>query len=269
MRGRVLTALASLTAAVVATPPATTSAAIIGIDDRSAGPKGPLWSDTPYAPFRDAVAASGHTLTPRQSFTQSDLEGLDTLILLQPMYKDQSFSSREMEDVQGFVARGGGLIVVGEGGWESDTTVDNFNALVSPYGVAYAAGALATQGATITGFNPHPLTQGVETIGLDFYRPLSRVAAPAVDLTSGGINVLAVVSGVDGAGNVLFLSDLSSFAGPESNRPLSFEDNLRLLRNVLQVATVPEPGAWWIGLGAAGLFALRRRRAARGKRSAR
>ena len=259
MRQSVLTLLVSVTAAAVLWVPATTSGAVIGIDDRSAGPTGPVWREPAYGPFRDEVAAAGHTLTPRGSFNESDLAGIDALLLLQPMYPHQAFLEQEIADVHGFVARGGGLIVIGEGGWESDATVENLNALVSPYGVAYGNQARAGGGTTVTGFNAHPLTEGVETIGLDFYRALGRVDAPAIDLTSGAINVLAAVQGAGGAGNVLFLSDLSGFAGPSSDRPLSFGDNRQLLQNVLRFAAIPEPGTGALLLVALGPCAMRRR----------
>jgi hypothetical protein len=154
------------------------------------------------------------------------------------------FSSSEISAIHAFVDGGGGLVVHAEGGTGSGDFVNNLNSLVSPYGVVYADLATANSGVTITGLVAHPVTDGVTMIGVDYHRKLISITSPAVDLTikSGEYNVLAVVNGIGGAGNVVMLSDTTLWKDPEagSNYSLITGDNRLLLENIVKF-TIPEP----------------------------
>ncbi len=95
-----------------------------------------------------------------------------------------------LRNVLSFVGGGGGVFLADAA---NGFDVANFNDLVSPYGVTYASSPTDGSGRTVSGFVPHPLTQGVTQLGVDFQLPMT-VTAPALDLTTGGgqDNVLAV-----------------------------------------------------------------------------
>ena len=154
-------------------------------------------------------------------------------------------------------------MVHAEGGTGSEDFVYNLNSLVSPYGVVYADLATANSGVVITGFVAHPVTNSVNMIGVDYQRKLISITSPAIDLTikSGEYNVLAVVNGAGGAGNVVMLSDTTLWKDPEagSNYSIISGDNRLLLENIVQF-TVPElTTVWMLFLGSLALLRKRRR----------
>jgi PKD repeat protein len=98
----------------------------------------------------------------------------------------------------------------------------------------------------VRGFVPHPVTDGITSIGVDFQRPLLSMRSPAVDLTlgSGADDILAAVWGQQGAGNVVLISDVSLW-GNATDRSIDFGDNRLLLLNILAFITshtaIPPP----------------------------
>jgi len=222
-------------------------ASIIGLDSRNGMYDSTIFATgEQYDSFRATITSLGHTIVPVSSFETEDLVGLDCLMLKQPysINNPAGFSNSEISAIHTFIDGGGGLVVHAEGGSGSEDFVDNLNSLVSPYGVIYADMATANSGVAITGFVAHPVTDGVNMIGVDYQRKLISITPPAIDLTikSAEYNVLAVVNGVGGAGNVVMLSDTTLWKDPEagSNYSIISGDNRLLLENIVQF-TVPEP----------------------------
>ena len=220
--------------------------AVIGLDGRhgnSGSGGGNLVTSTGMDTFRATITGAGHSIVPVVTFDSASLVGLDALFLTQPTDPDATqFSASEISSIQAFVSAGHGLLVFGEGGFSRDSTVNNLNMLVAPYGVTYSTSVSGGNGETITGFVPHPITMSVSTVGMDFYRPLFAMN-PALDLTTGMVDILAVVNASGGAGNVVLISDTSLWSddGEGSDRPIGFGDNRLLLQNTISFVTVPEP----------------------------
>jgi hypothetical protein len=100
-------------------------------------------------------------------------------------------------------------------------------------------------------------------IGVDYHRKLISITPPAMDLTvrSGEYNVLAVVDGIGGSGNVVMLSDTTLWIDPEfgSNYSIITGDNRLLLENIVQF-TIPEPATiLLLGMGSLALLIRRRK----------
>jgi hypothetical protein len=249
---------------IIATP--ASHASIVGLDGRNGMYDSTIFATgDEYDSFRETITALGHTIVPVYSFETADLVGLDSLILKQPYLENSpaGFSDSEISAIHDFVDTGGGLVVHAEGGTGSEDFVDNLNSLVSRYGVVYADVATANSGVMITGFVAHPVTNSVSMIGVDYQRKLISITSPAMDLTikSGEYNVLAVVNGIGGAGNVVMLSDTTLWKDPEvgSDYSLITGDNRLLLENIVQFA-VPEPTTVsFLCLGSLVLLRKRRR----------
>jgi hypothetical protein len=250
----------SLAAACVYAP--VVEGAIIGIDDRNGfDASSYLGTGEDYDLFRDVITSLGHTIVPLTSFDAGDLTGLDAVFVKHPYSGSQAFSASEISALQTFVAGGGGLVAGADGGGGSDSHVDNFNDLVSPYGVVFAPSAIDPAGHVVSDLVAHPVTAGVSSFGVDFQRTLISISGPALDLTvgSGSDDALAVVDGVGGAGNVVLLSDTTLWkdADTGADYPLTALDNQLLLENIVGYA-IPAPPVLALLGGLA--FAPRRRR---------
>jgi hypothetical protein len=239
-------------------------ASIIGLDSRNGMYDSTIFATgDEYDTFRATITSLGHTIVPVSSFETEDLVGLDCLMLKQPysVNSPAGFSDSEISAIHDFVDTSGGLVVHAEGGSGSEDFVDNLNSLVSPYGVVYADMATANSGVAITGLVAHPVTNGVTMIGVDYQRKLISITSPAIDMTikSGEYNVLAVVNGIGGAGNIVMLSDTTLWKDPEagSNYSIISGNNRLLLENIVQF-TVPEPAT--VLLLCMGSLALLRKR---------
>jgi hypothetical protein len=212
-------------------------AVTIGVDDRNGSSADfRLASGISYSDFRQTILGLGANIRPLTSFDQASIAGLDAIIVRQG--SSIPYSTNEISAMHSFTDAGHGAIFCAEGGGQTDATVTDFNQLTGYYGVTVSASATDGSGRTITGFVPHPLVHGVNSIGIDFQRPFVVIQPPAMDLTIGAGNddILAV------AGHVVLLSDTSLWAGSTGNdRPITFGDNQQLLRNAVQFTTgVPE-----------------------------
>jgi hypothetical protein len=244
----------------------TSHASIIGLDCRNGMDDSTIFAiGNEYDSFRATITALGHTIVPVSSFETDGLVGLDSLMLKQPYSTNSQagFSDNEISVIHAFVDSGGGLVVHAEGGTGSEDFVNNLNTLVAPYGVIYADLATANSGVVITGLVAHPVTEGVTMIGVDYHRKLISITPPAMDLTvrSGEYNVLAVVDGIGGSGNVVMLSDTTLWIDPEfgSNYSIITGDNRLLLENIVQF-TIPEPATiLLLGMGSLALLIRRRK----------
>ncbi|MFC1601401.1 carboxypeptidase regulatory-like domain-containing protein, partial [Candidatus Sumerlaeota bacterium] len=259
---------AAKTPAASALPPIVKqqSPRVIGLDNRHGyGPDSFLGSGGKFAAFRDTLTAAGHTLIPLTSFTNVDLEPLDMVFIKQPYEKNgngEGYSESEISALLSFSgARGGGLMVLGEGGDGSDPLVGNLNEVVENWGITYDGEATDQGGHQITDFATHPVTRGVNRIGIDYQRRISGVSAPSVDLTNvngGPDDALAAMLGVGLGGNGVFLSDASLWMNPGAGSAydIDFGDNRLLLINIVNFlqervisGTVTEGGTGFVYMG--------------------
>ncbi len=211
------------------------SADTIGVDDRTSVYDN-FASGASFSEWRAVVAGLGHTIVPLTSFTLADLAGLDALVVLQPFVTPYSFSAAEVAAIPAFVAGGGGLWMIGEGGIETGASLSNFNQVASALGVTYTTNLFDGSGLAVSGFVAHEVTSGVVSYGVDYHRAMSAVA-PALDLTvsGGNQNVLCVRDGTGGAGNVAFTGDTNCWenAGSPNDYDIASLSNRILLENIV------------------------------------
>jgi len=212
----------------------------IGLDAvRAAEPEDNLAFGTEYADMREELETAGYQIVALYDLTPASLNQCDAVFLPQPMREAQTYTDQEITDIQTYVAGGGGLLAISDGGWSSDNTVENFEALLAPYGVGFEDHPTKGEGHVVTDFVPHPVTQGLSSVGLNYQRPLAQIAAPATDLTvgSGDDDCLVAVDAAAGAGNVVIISDSAPFKFPCDDTDLYEGDNLLLLLNIAQYVT--------------------------------
>ena len=214
-----------------------------------------------YGRMREELQANGYALQILYDFTPVTLSTCDAIFISQARSTTEAYMSEEITSIHNYVTGGKGLLAIAEGGYNTDSTVGNFNDLLAPYGVRVNSIATMGNGYVVSGFVLHPVTDGITSVGLDYQRRLISITAPAIDLTlgSGEDNFLAAVIGVGGSGNVVIMSDSNPFIYPGDDTNIYQYDNLKLLMNV-SAYTVPEPGTIAI-LGLGGLALLRKRRA--------
>ena len=211
-----------------------------------------LASGDGFSTFRSTISESGFSITPRASFEATDLAGAAAVILLQPYSGAAAYTPTEVAALRAFTTAGGSLLVMADGG--TGSSADYLNALSQDYGVSYASIPSDALGTTVTGFEPHPLTVGVSSIGIDYQRRLT-VSGRALDLTvsGGSADVLAV------SGGAVFLSDSSIFMNPDAygDAGILSGDNRQLAQNILSSVTVPEQAPWASSVALTALAAWR------------
>jgi len=215
----------------------TTHAATIGVDNvHGFDSDAFLASGTELSSFRATITGAGHTIVPLTSFSAAALSGVDAVIIRNPYASNAhtAFTAGEttairaladknavflddvsiwrndgsgadhpigfgdnqllLQNILSFIS-GGGALFLGEngGGFE----IGSMNDLIAPYGASFATSTSDASGLIVDGFVPHPVTVGLQQIGVDFHLPLT-VTGPAIDLTTGtgNQNVLAVFNGV-------------------------------------------------------------------------
>ena len=232
---------AAIAAAVAVSPLglAPARADVIGVDARCGfDADSTLGAGRDYEDFRAHLRGLGHTLVPLTSFTGDDLEGLDAVITSTPFEVNQLFTDLEIRALHTFVREGGGHLIHTDGGGFSHLYVANINRLLELYGVVAGTEIMSFGGSIVADFNEHPVTAGVSEFGVTYQPPFVRIAEPAEDLTIAGgeFDLLAVVSGRDGSGHVVMLSDTSCWLDEEA---ISFSysiddlDNRVLLTNII------------------------------------
>jgi len=217
-------------------------AGVVGMDARSLSLSGG-WNppiDARYASFRAVFTDAAHTLQSLSSFTATDLAGIDLLVLFQPTDSSLAFTSAEAAAIHAFVAGGGALFAIPEGGWGSNSTLFTFNAVIAPYGITALSPVSNPSGVLVNNLAPHELTDGVTSIGLDYHRVLS-ITAPAVDLTNGTLEVLAATDSQNGSGRVAVITDHTCFNDPGFGADYDLFDlhNKKLLENIIDWLLVP------------------------------
>lgn len=227
--------LVSVTGAVIAP---VSMADIIGLDNRNGfSAASYLGTGVDYEELRALIQDLGHTIVPLSTFTAADLVGLDAVITHMPYSSAQSFTTAEIDALHDFVANGGGHLIHADGGGSSDSYVSNINTLAAPYGVTFRSTASNPSGLVVSAFNPHPVTDGVGSFGIDFQRAIATINAPGIDLTvnSGDENVMAAADGTGSSGNVALVSDTSCWkdAGAGSDYGLADLDNALVMTNLI------------------------------------
>ncbi|MEO0424506.1 MAG: hypothetical protein AAF184_19370 [Pseudomonadota bacterium] len=216
----------------------------IGVDNRHGfNEDALLGSGADFDAYRAVIEALGFTLVPLDSFLAGDIEGLDAVIINQN-YQTNLLSADEIVALREFQLAGGGLLVQVDGG--TDFVAPVMNLLVQPYGVSFSRAVTEGAGRVIEGFVVHPVTVGVQTVGIDAHRRLEMSIPPALDLTigDGEDDMLAAVLGERfGAGNLVMISDSSIWSDPDSGSDFSidFGDSLRLFVNSLLFVTRDGP----------------------------
>lgn len=242
----------------------TVSAATIGLDAvHAAGTPESLGEGWWYANMRMELEAAGYSLQMLHDFKPESLAACDSIFVAQARYIDNMFSAEEIVNIHAYVEGGKGLLTFAEGGYSTHATTNNLNDLLAPYGVAVNSVPTSGNGYLVNGFVSHPVTSGIESIGLDYQRRLISITAPAIDLTLGSEenDMLAVVDGINGSGNVVIMSDMAPFGfSSHGDTDIHQHDNLQLLMNVSGYVTVPEPSTvCMILVGALSLIWFRRR----------
>jgi hypothetical protein len=260
-RGLLQCLLLAFFAMLLGTP--STQGAVIAVDARHSD----LATGEAFSEFRATIFAAGHTIVSISNFTSAELDGVDALIARQPRFFNVFYMPDEISAIWEFVSGGNGLLFIGDGGRDTDVTYTNANAILAPYGLGFSSNVSYISGGTITGFVPHPLTLGVTSIGVDYNRALATITAPAIDLTVSagfGNNILAGVTGENGAGNVVAYSDTDTWRNPGlADTSIAFGDNRQLLENIVQFIVVPEPASVaLLGIGVVGFCCRRFRRGA-------
>lgn len=78
----------------------------------------------------------------------------------------KGYNATEVAALQAWVSGGGGLMTLA--GYEDPYSVGNVNTLLAPLGMSYGGAILANSGSTVpvSGWIPHPATDGVSLIGV-------------------------------------------------------------------------------------------------------
>jgi len=251
--------LINTTAAIFATAGfiGVSSADVIGIDNRNGYDADTLLgSGSDFSQFRAVIASMGHTIVMVTDYT--NLAGIDALIAQNPHAPDQEYSAGEMASINTFVASGHGMLALGEAGGDSSDHLPNMNQMVNSFGAAFTLPELNGHGLIVDEFESHAVTQGVSQVGIDYYRKVA-VSGNTMDLTGDTSDFLAALDGTAGAGNTVFLGDISLWKDPGTGSDYGITDfgNELLLRNIIGY-TVPAPSSLALLAGTA-LITRRRR----------
>lgn len=203
--------------------------------DESHDQEWPLSSHEGFASAREALVADGHTLTALTgtpgAITDAALAGHDVFYT---GTLSQGYLPGEIEVLQRFVARGGGVIVGHDAGWASDASTPSVNAFLAPYGVQMAPTSTFPNGLVVSGFVSHCVTEGIDVLGLDRVREISALSFPAVNMTANPPYVMAVTD--VNPGWVIVLGDDSLWMNQDYSEWLEYDigdfDNLTILLSV-------------------------------------
>lgn len=213
------------------------------------GQASPMTSSDDFDEARDLLISAGHTLT--ELNTQVTAEALSGYNLYVSGTLDSPYNSSEIAALQQYVASGGNVLVIHDGGYASNQATPSVNEFLAPYGMVLSGVSSYPTGLIVESFAADCVTEGVGTIGMDFVRELESITSPAVDLTSGGPEILAVYRG---NGTVIVLGDDSCFADPDSGSDYALDafDNALLLLNLFDCVggTVRTEAVSWSGVKA-------------------
>ncbi len=209
----------------------------------------PMSSSDKFDEARAAITGAGHTISVLNSTIT--LEALNDYDLFVTGTLNSFLSAAEIEALQNFVMVGGTVLVIHDGGWSSDSVTPSVNSFLAPYGIVLASASSNGNGLMVEGFSSHCLTQSINALGLDYVRLIDSISSPALDLTTGSTDILAVYES-DTGGKVIALSDDSLWSDPGtgSDYAISDLDNLTMLMNIFDClnGSVATETATWGGL---------------------
>jgi len=168
------------------------------------------------------------------------LAGYDILVLMDP---ELDFSPSEIVAIQNWVAGGGALIAVPDGGWPR-----SFTSLLAPYGVLLTGGA---GGYGITSdIVSHPTTQNVTSIFVDWVQDISaEMPSKCLAWVSDSYGRHAFLS-TSTRGDVVVISDSNIM----DNDGLGVADNTQLMLNIFKYAGIRSAHELAVTLKAPGLL---------------
>lgn len=200
--------------------------AVIGIDNRHGySADAFLASGSYFDRFREVITDAGHTIVPIDLFTAPNLAGLDGLIVTMGFSQNSGIygpteqaaiasfagdravflsdtniwadddttsdrsigfgdNERLLRNTVDFISRGGVVFMADTG---TGFQPDNFNQLVSPWGVSYATSSTDGFGRTVNFIRSSPITAGVHTLGVDSQLPIRNFGVTE-DLSAGTLN---------------------------------------------------------------------------------
>lgn len=217
--------------------------------DEGHGQYWPMSSDGLFEAARTAITGAGHTISTHTGLiTFEAMAGFDIFVT---GTLNSSLTTTEIEALSQFVTAGGIVFVNHDGGWSSDSATSSVNSFLAPYGVVLASYSSYTGGLLVEGYSTHCLTEGVSSLGLDYVRLITSISSPAVDLTTGSIDILAVFENENG-GKVIVLPDdsLWGYSDEPSDYSITDLDNLTMLLNIFNCMTgsVSTDAQTWGGL---------------------
>jgi hypothetical protein len=174
-----------------------------------------------------------------QSITAGMLSMYDTFITARPT---QAYSTEEIDNLETFVASGGGLMVIGE----DDQSI--YNELTGYAGITWGSAYLLQFQGETTEINSHEITENVSTLYFDSPQVPLSVSAPASEIvyTYGGTlyNRVTVAVANYGEGRMVVIADTDCL----NSQYIDFVDNklfgeniIRWLVNERPVAIISSP----------------------------
>lgn len=249
-------------AALAAAATQSASAAVIALDGRVSPDSGiTLATGTLLVEMRQRLLDMGHTLVTVTSYDAASLAGVDVLLTREAAQAFQAFTPQMAADIAAFNEAGGAVGFFGDGGYSSNSLISSNNLVANVLGANLSGSAFAGSGIVVTGFEDHPVTQGVTEWGLDFVRTVFAMPG-SIDLTEDPASInFAVARDGDGTrGNTFVMGDASWM---NFNSTTDYEiddlDNAQAFENIINYLTVPAPSSAAIA-AIATLAATRRRR---------
>ncbi len=188
-----------------------------------------LFAGSDFVTFRSVVTDGGDLVEPLVTFDAAELQGVNAVVIKQPYWPD-TISDSVVSALTAFVAGGGGLLVIADGGTYAQ--VSNINKVASVFGVRFSSNEEWLNGIGAIALGSHPVMNGVSAFGVVYGLPMSQVNAPAVSISQPA--VLAAADGIAPAGNVILIGDSTVWSN-SPNAPYDIDDwdSQQLLRNVI------------------------------------
>lgn len=182
-----------------------------------------------YTSLVTALGAYGHFVaTTVAGLLNVNLSQYDTLVLNVADTYDSAYTAAEAERVAGFVAAGGGLVIMGS---HAEVYPSRLNPVATEFGTTLGG---VDVGGTISNFIPHPVFDGVSSIWVVWGGQLTATApsvTAAWDASDRGVVNIAEYY----AGRMVAIGDISAW----ENIAIGEADNLRFATNVFDWVAHP------------------------------